>query len=540
MKTFLFKKISKGELKGWVRKDLLDVLPPDFFPDPVSFVQRGGGEVIKETRLRWAAILLLPNGQNIFLKRDLIKGLFHSLKYLLFPSKGRKECLIAYQLQKKNINIPKPLGWIERERWGFIKESYYLSEAIGSGISLLGHFEQFGQRAPLDELAGAVRAFHDSGLFHQDLHAGNLLWDGVSFFLTDLHRSKILRFLSLNKKLWNLSQLLHSLRSQWERKDQLEFMEEYFGRNPLDSLKKKKYAQKVVSMMDSLQRRQWKSRTKRCLKESTEFTVQKEKGMTVYHRRDFPLDRIKKVIEKHLSLSKEKPSTLVKYTSDIIVSLLREGEDKICIKQFRYPHFLDRFKEPFRHSKGLRSWRAGNGLKARGIPSLKVLALVEPRNRWRLQKSFFLMEASETGQELDRFLFKGFKEVKQKRHFIIAFAKWMYHFHRKNVYHRDMKACNIFVLEKEGNWEFNFLDLEDVLLDEKIDGKKLFMTFLQLNTSIPKNITRTDRLRFLKEVLRLHPIIRNEKKFIYRLIKKSRERGVVYVSPYGVVEEKQW
>ena len=539
MEPFLFKKISKGELKGWVRDDLLHFLPADFFSDPVSFIQKGGGEVIKNSRLRWAAIVLLPNGPKVFLKRDLINGLINSLKYLLFPSKGRKEWFIAYQLLKRNLNIPKPLGWIERGRWGFIKESYYLSEAIGSGVSLLDHFGQSGERVPIDELARAVRKFHDSGLFHKDLHGGNFLWNGESLFLTDLHRAKILRSLSLNQRLWNLSQLFHSLRSQWESRDQMEFMERYFEGKPLDSPKKEVVVQKILSMMGHLQRRQWKSRTKRCLKESTEFSVRKERGMTIYHRRDFPLDRLKNVVEEHLFLSKEKPSTLVKHSPEILVSLMRDGQDNICVKQFRYPHFLDRFKEQFRHSKGLRSWIAGNGLKTRGIPSLGVLAFIEQRNSLGLHESFFLMEASETGQELDRYLFKGFRDFKKKKYFIITFAQWIFHFHNKGLYHQDMKACNILVSENGESWDFYFLDLEDVLLNEKVDEKRLFINFLQLNTSIPKSVTRTDRLRFLKEYLRLQPMVRNEKNFIKRLIKKSRERGFVYVSPYGVVEEKQ-
>jgi len=149
------------------------------------------------------------------------------------------------------------------------------------------------------------------------------------------------------------------------------------------------------------------------------------------------------------------------------------------------------------------------------------------------------MEASETGQELDRYLFKGFRDFKKKKYFIITFAQWIFHFHNKGLYHQDMKACNILVSENGESWDFYFLDLEDVLLNEKVDEKRLFINFLQLNTSIPKSVTRTDRLRFLKEYLRLQPMVRNEKNFIKRLIKKSRERGFVYVSPYGVVEEKQ-
>jgi len=538
MDRFFFKKISEGGLKGWAREDLLSLLPSDFFSDPISSIQRLGGEVIKDSRLRWAAIFSLSNGRSVFLKRDLTKGWIHSFKFLLLPSKGQKEWLIAYQSQKRNLNIPKPLGWMERGHWGFVKESYYLSEAIGSGVSLLDHFGQYGERVPIGELSKTVRKFHDSGLFHKDLHGGNILWDRESFLLVDLHRAKIVKSLSLNQRLWNLSQLFHSLRSLCGREDQMEFMDRYFEGEPLDPRKKEEVIQHIHSLMDSLQRRQWKSRTKRCLKESTAFSVQEEKGLTVYRRRDFPMDRLHRVIGDHLSLVKETPSALVKHSPEINVSLLKDGGSKICVKQFRYPRFWDRFKEGFRLSKGLRSWIAGNGLRTRGIPALGILAFVEKRKALGVQESFLLMEALETGQELDRYLFNGLGGFKKKRLFIEAFAEWLSRFHKMGLYHQDMKACNILVSEYREGWDFYFLDLEDILLDEKVDEKKVFKNFLQLHTSIPKSITRTDRLRFFKGYIRLQQMIRNEKNFIYRLMGKSRERGIVYVSPDGVVEEK--
>ena len=531
------KRVLEGEFKGWVREDLFHLLPSAFFKDPVSMVHEMGGNLIKESKLRWAGILTLTKGGRIFVKRDRTKGWLESLKYLFFPSKGRKEWLNANQLRERNLSIPNPLGWMEKTHLGFVKESYYLSEAIGSGISIIDSV-QSGEKVAVDTLAKEVKAFHDSGLFHKDLHAGNLLWNGESFFLTDLHRAKILRSLSSHHRLWNLSQLFHSLRSQWGRGDQMRFIETYFEGKPVDLQRKEAHLQKILFLMDRLQKRQWKSRTKRCLKESTEFSVKKEKGVTTYHRRDFSVGRSKKMIKEHLSLVKERPSTLVKSSSKIAVSLLKNGEKRICVKQFRYPCFQGRFKERFRRSKGLKSWIAGNGLRIRGILVPEALAFVEIRDGLGLKESFFLMGTSDSGQEMDRYILKGFKNLQEKRLFIKAFAQWFSHFHKLNLYHKDMKTCNILVSKSGGAWDFHLLDLEDVRLDEKVGEKRLFKNLLQLNTSIPKTITRTDRLRFFKEYIQHQPVIRDDKHFIYRLMKKSRKRGVVYVSPQGVVEER--
>jgi len=538
MNTPPFMKVSHGEITGWVREDITRLLPPAFLEDPVTFVRGTGGKVIKESQLRWAAILTLSSGRKIFIKRDKTKGWLEVFKYFILPSKGRKEWFMAYQLQKRNLAVSKPYGWMERVHQGLVKESYYLSEAIESGVSLAEIADILKAEKVSTELVKTVIRMHASGLLHQDLHAGNFLWDGESIFLIDLHRARLLRSLSLNQRLWDLSHLFHSLRSIWGEKEHLRFLDQYFEGDSISSQKKKDFLKKIHSSMDRLQKRQWRSRTKRCLKESTEFSVKKEKGLTFYHRKGFPLDRLKRAAKKHLAIVQETPSLLVKQSSEVIVSIFNDGENRICVKQFCYPHWWDRFREHFRRPKGLKAWLGGNGLRVRGISSIKPLALMEQKRWYGRVESILIMEASNTEEEMDRYLCKGFDGIKEKRNFIKAFAFWLCQLHQRNIYHQDMKTCNILVSKNGQVWDFKLLDLEDVRLNEKVGDKKLFKNLLQLNTSIPSLITRTDRLRFFKAYLKQHPIIRNEEEFLFRLIKKSKERGIIYVSPYGVMKER--
>jgi len=139
---------------------------------------------------------------------------------------------------------------------------------------------------------------------------------------------------------------------------------------------------------------------------------------------------------------------------------------------------------------------------------------------------------------LDRFLFNGFQTVLEKRLFLKALAEWLANLHKLRIYHRDMKACNILISKNGDNWIFHLLDLEDIQLDREIRERALFKNFLQLNTSIPRTITKTDRLRFFRDYLRFNPILRYNKDRILYLIKRSKERGIVYMTPHGIVEEK--
>jgi tRNA A-37 threonylcarbamoyl transferase component Bud32 len=537
METSTLKRVSKGEIKGWVKGEALDDLPAPFFDDPISCVREMQGEMIKESTWRWAAIFCLPKGRRIFLKRDKAKGWVEYVKYLILPTKGQKEFYIASQLERKNLNIPKPLGWLERVRKGLVRESYYLSEAAGTGVSFIEEVAKSKEPHSMIELAMTVRKFHDAGLFHQDLHGGNFLWEGGSLFLTDLHRAKIVESLSSNRRVWNLAHLFHSLRSTWGEKEQLQFLDQYFGGVP-DRLKKREILfQRIYPTMDRLQKRQWRSRTKRCLKESTEFSVHKEKGICYFRRRDFSLNRLKRVMKEHQALVKEKSPSLVKYSLEVIVSILNDEGERVSLKQLCYPHVWRRVKEYFRRSKGLKSWIAANGMRARGIPSLKPLALVEKRNWLGLKESLLFMEVLADGVEMDRYILGGFEGLKRKRLFIKNFARWLVGLHKMNVYHKDMKTCNILVSEREGTWEFRLLDFEDIRMDKKVDRKKLFRNFLQLNTSTPKIMTNIDRFRCLREYLRLNPIVKDDKSFLWRLMRESGRRGLVYVSPQGVVTE---
>jgi tRNA A-37 threonylcarbamoyl transferase component Bud32 len=537
MRTSILKKVSNGEMKGWMREEILSYLPSTFFDDPISSVQEMGGEVIKESIWRWAALLRLPNGRRVFLKRDKTKGWMEGLKYLFSPSKGQKEFLIASQLEKWSLNIPNPLGWMERVRKGLVRESYYLSEAIGTGVSFIEEVAKSKEPHSIIELAMTVRKFQEAGLFHQDLHGGNFLWKGDFLFLTDLHRAQIVKPLSLNQRLWDLSHLFHSLRSMWGEEEQLQFLNQYFEGRFDDSQKREILHQKIHPVMGRLQKRQWRSRTKRCLKESTEFTVQREKGIRYFHRKDFPLDRLKRVMEEHRDLVRERPFSLIKYSPEVIVSILNDEGERICLKQFCYPHFWGQVKEHFRRSKGLKAWMAANGMRARGIPSLKPLALVERKNWIGLKESFLFMETLADDQEMDRYILKGFADLNKKRLFIKAFARWLDGLHKMSLYHKDMKTCNILVSERGETWDFHLLDFEDIRMNEKVNWKKLFRNFLQLNTSTPKVMTRVDRFRFFREYLRLNPIIKDQKVFLQGLMDESRLRGLVYVSPQGVVTE---
>jgi tRNA A-37 threonylcarbamoyl transferase component Bud32 len=532
-----FSMISKPGLRGRLSEELYDSWDDRVVENPGSFLRDVDDRVIKDTRLRWAGVLTLSKGQRIFFKKDRTKGWFESLKYLFLPSKARREWLVAREAQKKGLRIPEPLGWIERVRWGLVRESCYISRVIDCGIPL--ESVRGGTASLVPEVARSVKKFHRSGLFHRDLHAGNLLWDGHRIFLIDLHAARIAGPLSLRRRLWNICLLFHSLRSVWTQEDQLRFMEAYFDDETSHLFRIQEYLGRIRRWMNRLQKRQWRSRTKRCVKESTEFSMATLNGMVCRQRRDLGPDLLTSVVREHERVVRQAPSALVKNSRTVTVSIIESEGRRICVKEFSSFGLLGRVKDMFRPAKAMRAWVAGNGLRVRGVPALQPLAMVQIGSGLFRRRDLFLMEALESGEELDRYLVRGFDHVNRKRIFIGLFARWLADLHGKRIYHRDMKTCNIWVSEEGDGWAYRLLDLEDVVLDTTVDKKKLFRGFLQLNSSIPKTITRTDRLRFLRNYLSLRSISLDRKAFVKQIADATRKRGTLYVAPWGVVEENR-
>ncbi len=531
-------KFSSAGMKGWIEDDIFDLLPSSFLENPFSAIESLNGRVVKESKWRRAAFVTLPSTQKVFLKIDKTKDWLETLKYLILPSKARKEWSVAYWLRRRELPVPRPLGWIEKRRRGSVEESLYLSEALEAEETGSEHLGPLQKESAVRHLAETVKRFHDSGLDHDDLHIGNFLWVKGELFLTDLHSASIHKILSLRRRLWNISHLFHSFRSFWREREQRAFLEVYFGKEFGPHQKMEPFLQQIQHGMDRLQRRQWQSRTKRCLKNSTDFSVQKERGLTVFHRKDFVLDEVKTIVEGHRTLVREKSGGLIKHSPKINVSVAQRETKKIAIKQFCYPRLWDRLKDRLRRSKGRKAWIGGNGLKARGITCVQPLALVETNHWIGPKESFFLMESLEGSLELDQYVLQGLGGFKRKRMFIRAFAEWLASLYNKKIYHKDMKTCNFLVVEQLGLWDFCLLDLEDVRFGQRMTEGKVFKNFFQLNTSTPRIISYTDRLRFARECLGRISGIKNTKKLLRQVAQESFGEDVVYVSPRGTVIEK--
>jgi len=129
------------------------------------------------------------------------------------------------------------------------------------------------------------------------------------------------------------------------------------------------------------------------------------------------------------------------------------------------------------------------------------------------------------------------EKIKKKRACINSFAKALGKMHNHNIFHHDLKTCNIMMKEKDKSFDFTFLDFDKVSFDEEITVRKRVKNLTQINLSTPRLFTLADRLRFLKEYLDQCSIINEKKNVLREIVNFSKTEKILYVSLQGDVTE---
>jgi RIO-like serine/threonine protein kinase len=180
-----------------------------------------------------------------------------------------------------------------------------------------------------------------------------------------------------------------------------------------------------------------------------------------------------------------------------------------------------------------RAWKAHMALvylDISVIPDTFCLKMARP-----FSPGYICMEdLSRRGEELDRHIDKKYDVMNsaERRNFLERLSRFLSNAIRSGVVHRDLKACNIFVLD---DGTFRFLDVEDVVFEE-IREETLKRMLVQLNTTIPKRISVRNRMRFFLE---LTSSIKIDKKRLFRdIVKASLENDIVYEGREGLKTER--
>jgi len=408
--------------------------------------------IVKEKEKR-QVFLLKTKHTAYFLKRSTLIKTKDRIRHILVPSRKWAEWRNFHRLRAAEIATAKPVMKGQNKR--HLPDVFFLITEKVDGSKL-----QLASLSEARKLGQFIAYLHSRGVYHADLHPENILIqsDGRAC-LIDVQQVYVLLWLPRWMRILNLGKLSFHLFFQPDKK---ELLEEYLRSYNKDQ-KIPVTLSEIGKAMARHQQRRFRSRTKRCCKNSSEFEIIKRTKLYGYKRRNFNWG--KSELQQALKRGKIiKPGRVIAYNGVCI---------KICYKKFLH------------NDRCLASWKMSRALEVRGIASPRSLSYFRV-NRY----SYFLSEFLVDSIHLNDYL-SLITDKRQKRRALKKLALWLKNIHDCNVWQKDFKSSN--VLCQKG--EYFLVDLDGVKIRLLSEDNKI-VNLAQLNASISNAIKVRDRLRF--------------------------------------------
>ncbi|MFN3531874.1 MAG: lipopolysaccharide kinase InaA family protein [Candidatus Brocadia sp.] len=498
------------------------------------------------------------NQGSFYIKQYTASNWLEGVKSLFSLSKAQREWNYGHRLLRSQLHTAEPVAVGEKRRFGMLKDCYIISKAIPNSMTvkeLLSIIHQSpahvsGENTFLNDLISYVKTVHDHGIFHGELHAENILVDRDNttlFYLLDLGRAAFKRQPPLSLRIQELSRLLYSLTDTCTDGEITELINNYASRllAPND---REIFRKAVLKEIYKINRRLWRSRTRKCLKTNNVFKVATHANYKVITRNEWDVNTLAALIKKHMLSFEGQFDTIVKSSAKTRITrtpLSHEGIKSVCIKEYRYPSAWKRFLYSFQSSPARRAWVAAHGLMAANFRTPQPIAFFEEKRSGILKKSFIIMEDISACLPCNRYVSEKFSDCcnkatsGKKRRFISCLAMSFKHLHDSGTYHGDLKANNIMIKELTDTWDFFYLDLDRVSFHKKITIRKKVKNLSQLNASIPHCITYTDRLRFYRAYAGIKNLTKEDKEILRAIVQLSIQRKHVWNPKIPVAQISQ-
>jgi tRNA A-37 threonylcarbamoyl transferase component Bud32 len=458
------------------------------------------------------------------------------LRQLVRPNKARLEFERAVAATARGVPTVEPLAVGEGSDVG-----YFLSRTLPDAVPLHDFLELTlptwpARRRPrlqqrlADSLGCFLAGLHNAGVLHHDLHPGNLLLrldeeDNPSLFLIDLYAVRFGNALSARQRRENLILLNRWFMLRCRPVDRLRCWRAYHRAAAVD-----------LGVPTELERdtlrsnlRFWRQTDERCVENNRYFRPLR--SSEVSGRAVSELDAA--VLDPLLA----DPDAPLADPAAVVRKLSRSGavvELELAIggvvrpliyKRFAVGSWTDRWAALVRPTAAERSWQLGHGLRMRGLPTPRPLAMWHRLRGGMKHEGYLLTEKIPDALHLLDWLSRSPAPADLRR-VVEQAARLVRDLHQRRLSHRDLKANNVLVSPQQ--WSLSqavrsragasaapplcdralpqlwFIDLVGVRLHERLSRQRKVQNLARLNASFHEHpgLTRTDRLRFLRIYLR--------------------------------------
>ncbi len=434
---------------------------------------------------------------SLYIKIYHPTSLFQRLRNLIYP-KTLKEARMLEKLKKSGIMVPDVVDQIRHRH-----VSALVTKAISPSKSLLDipHTEQ------TNIMLDMAYSLLEKGFYYKDLHAGNLILDGSqrpilvdAYEIVSKHSIKnhdIIRLFAQVVSAYNISP---------------DILTNYVRR--LSSHEKSdKIATIIKEKALSNKRRRVKRLTRRTLRQgsfSEEISTDTYRAY-IHEGNHIDLDDL---ISRHRQNILNN-TNILKYQDKTQLSIV----DNYCVKSYKKPRLI---AKPY----ALRGWKGLLTLHFNNIsvPSPGAVVIFKDRSSVLITKVI-------AEPNIDRVLYHEYAHMdfKQKIDIARTLGKLIGYMHTINIYHADLKACNIKL--SQPSMDFLFLDTDRVIQSRHISKSRRLKNLVQLNTSIPTHVSLGVRMTFIKAYTKMTG---DDPKDLFRKIwGLSSTQNVVYCTDSG-------
>jgi len=430
--------------------------------------------VVKENNRRQVYHLQTTHG-GYFLKRSLLVRTKDRLRHFFLPRRRWAEWRNLHRLRLAQIPAARPLAK-GQSKTNHPQAYFVLTEQVP------GMHIPFNSITDARSLGQYAAFLHRCRVYHADLNRKNFILNPEGrLYLLDAQEVYFLPWMPRRLKIKNLGLVIFNLCSlddpePWATK----FLEGYH-----QGVSKKVNLTEVIEEARRHQHRQYRSRSKRCCKNSTQFEIIKTGHLRGYKRREFNwgAPELQQAEEKGKSL---KAAHVISYQG-------------VCLKKHR--------RKIFHQNRCLASWKMSRALEVRGIPVPRSLGYYEIKGQ-----SYFLAELLGDRLHLNAYL-SAITDESVKRQALKKLALWLRTFHDTDVWQRDFKSSNILCR----NSDYFMVDLDGVRIRRLSEDNKT-TNLAQLNASVSNAVTIKDRLRFYHYYSVDFQPTRQQRRAVYRQV----------------------
>jgi len=408
--------------------------------------------IIKENERRQVYHLATPQ-TGYYLKIATLVRPKDRWRHFFLPNRKWSEWRNLHRLLKMGITAAKPV--LKGEDSASHPARFFILTEEVPGLPI-----KIETGADAYQLGEFTARLHARGIYHSDLHPANLIMTHEGHpRLIDVQQVIFLPWLPHRLRVSNAGKFYNHLRAL---KDSAGLSEKFIDGYNSAANTGIKMAQ-LVQAADRHRQIKFRSRSKRCCRNTSQFEIVKDGGWKGYKRKSFhwSLQDLRQALDKGEVL---KGAHVISFQG-------------VCIKKH--------LRRPFHKNRCLTSWKMSRALEVRGISVPRALGYFIFENT-----SCFLSEMLESGLPLNEYL-SSISDERTKRRALKKLALWLQKFYDTHVWQRDFKSDNI--LCRKG--EYFMLDLDGVKVC-RWNAQMKIINLAQLNASVSNAISLKDRLRF--------------------------------------------